>query len=183
MPSGNQSGLDKFLFGQASALLPRDIWVMALLVAAVLTTVGFLYKELKLVTFDREFAAAIGRPVRGLEILLTTLLVTVVVIGLQTVGVVLIVATLITPAAAARQWTERLGHDARAVRDDRRPVRAHPVRSGRRAVERLPTGPVIVLCSSAVLVFSLLFGKHRGILWSALQQPAVWPRASAPRTS
>ena len=70
-------------------------------------TLALLYKELALVTFDREFAASLGLPVRALEVVLTVLLVLVVVVGLQTVGVVLIVATLVTPAAAARQWTDR----------------------------------------------------------------------------
>ncbi|MEM8933808.1 MAG: iron chelate uptake ABC transporter family permease subunit, partial [Acidobacteriota bacterium] len=109
LPFGNQSGLDKFLFGQAATLMPRDLQVMAWLGAIVLAAVVLFYKELKLLCFDPDYAASLGLPIRRLEVLLTTLLVTVVVVGLQTVGVILIVATLVMPAAAARQWTERLG--------------------------------------------------------------------------
>ena len=109
MPYGNQSGLDKFLFGQAATLMPEDVRLMGWLAAATLLVVLLLYKELKLVSFDTEFATSLGLPARRLELVLTVLLVVVVVVGLQTVGVVLMVATLITPAAAARQWTEKLG--------------------------------------------------------------------------
>lgn len=165
LPLGNQSGLDKFLFGQAATLMPRDLRVMAGLGAVVLATVMLLHKELKLLTFDRDFAASLGLPVRRLEVLLTTLLVTVVVVGLQTVGVILIVATLVTPAAAARQWTERFGTML---------VLAALFGGGAGAggallsasVAKLPTGPVIVLVASAVLILSLLVAPGRGLVWS-----------------
>ncbi len=109
LPAGNQSGLDKYLFGQAATLVVEDLQVMAVLGAVVVTAVLLFYKELKLLSFDPGFGASLGLPMRWMEVLLTLLLVVVVVVGLQTVGVVLIVATLITPAAAARQWTDRLG--------------------------------------------------------------------------
>ena len=168
LPYGNQSGLDKFLFGQAATLMPRDIQLMAVLGALVLAMVVLFYKEFKLLCFDREFGASLGYPMRPLEIVLTLLLVVVVVVGLQTVGVVLMVATLVTPAAAARQWTERLATML---------VLAALVGGGSGAVgallsasiPRLPTGPVIVLCSSAVLVASLVFAPQRGLLWAWLR--------------
>lgn len=175
LPYGNQSGLDKFLFGQAATLLPRDVAVMAVLAAVVLGLVALFYKELKLLSFDREFGASLGLPMRSLEILLTLLLVIVVVVGLQTVGVVLIVATLITPAAAARQWTERLGvmlGIAAAIGGSAGAVGA--LLSSR--IERLPTGPVIVLVTSAVLVVSLLFAPRRGLLHAWLETRRVAAR-------
>jgi len=172
LPLGNQSGLDHFLFGQAATLLPRDIQVMAVMAVAVLVVTALLFKELKLLCFDRDFADAIGLPSRRLEFLLTTLLVVVVVVGLQTVGVVLIVATLITPAAAARQWTERLGVML---------VLAALIGGGSGAagavlsasVANLPTGPVIVLCASAVLIVSILVAPRRGLVWAALEERRV----------
>lgn len=172
LPYGNQSGLDKYLFGQAATLLPRDVLLMAILGGLVLLTVGVFYKELHMLVFDRDFGASLGFPMRRLEILLTLLLVTVVVVGLQTVGVVLMVATLVTPAAAARQWTERLwvmlllaaliGGSAGTV---------GALLSA--TIPRLPTGPVIVLCSSAILVLSLLFAPRRGLLWAWLESRSV----------
>ncbi|MCA9667013.1 MAG: metal ABC transporter permease [Myxococcales bacterium] len=168
MPAGNQSGLDQFLFGQAATLLEGDVIVFSVVGVAVLVVIALLYKELKLLCFDRAFGAILGFPMRGLEVLLTVLLVVVVVIGLSTVGVVLMVASLITPAAAARQWTDRLsrmlllsalfGAISAAV---------GVVASA--SVSKLPTGPSIVIVSSALLLVSVLAAPRRGVLWAALR--------------
>lgn len=172
LPFGNQSGLDKYLFGQAATLMERDVQWMALLAVLTLALTFALFKEFKLITFDRGFAGSLGLPTRRLEALLTLLLVVVVVVGLQTVGVVLIVATLITPAAAARQWTERLSVMlllAAAIGGGSGATGALISASA----PRLPTGPVIVLCASAVLVVSLCFAPSRGLLWAAIRERQV----------
>jgi len=165
LPFGNQSGLDKFLFGQAASLMPRDLALMGILGSFVLLTVAVSYKELKLLAFDPEFGRSLGLPMRRLELLLTLLLVIVVVVGLQTVGVILIVATLITPAAAARQWTERLSVMlALAALIGGGAGAAGALVSANLA--RLPTGPVIVLFSSVALLVSLAVAPRRGLVWS-----------------
>lgn len=172
LPFGNQSGLDKFLFGQAATLVASDLLRMAILLALVLAVTFLAYKELKLLTFDRDFGQSLGFPMRRLEILQTTLLVVVVVVGLQTVGVVLMVATLITPAAAARQWTDRLSLMlllAAAIGGLSGAAGALASAS----IERLPTGPIIVLISSAVLVVSLVAAPRRGLLWELLRDRRV----------
>lgn len=172
LPHGNQSGLDKFLFGQAATLVEDDLRLMAGLGALVLALLYLFFKELKLLTFDRAFGATLGLPMRGLEVLLTLLLVVVVVVGLQTVGVVLMVATLITPAAAARQWTDRLGVML-LLAGGLGAVSGAVGAVASSTLERLPTGPVIVLASSAVLVVSLLLAPRRGLLWAALHERRV----------
>jgi manganese/zinc/iron transport system permease protein len=175
LPAGNQSGLDKYLFGQAATLLADDVRLMAWLSAAVLAAVVLGYKELKLLSFDRAFAASLGMPVRAAEVGLTLLLVVAVVVGLRTVGVVLIVATLITPAAAARQWTDRLGWMmALAAAIGAASGIAGALASA--TVPRLPTGPAIVLAASAVLVVSLLFAPRRGMVWAKLRERRVAAR-------
>lgn len=174
-PEGNQSGLDKYLFGQAATLVEEDLKVMAILGAIVLVAVLLFYKELKLLSFDRAFGASLGYPMKSLEVLLTLLLVVVVVVGLQTVGVVLIVAALITPAAAARQWTDRLGTMVLLAAG----IGAASGVAGSLAsayVPRLPTGPVIVVVSSGILIVSLLFAPHRGLIWALLRERAVAAR-------
>lgn len=172
LPMASQSGLDRFLFGQAATLLTADIQVMAVLGGLVLLVICVFFKEFELLCFDRGFATSVGLPTRGLELLLTLMLVVVVVVGLQTVGVVLVVATLVTPAAAARQWTERLGVMlviAAAIGGSAGAAgalwSAH--------VERLPTGPVIVLCASAALVVSLVAAPRRGLGWAWLLERRV----------
>ena len=175
LPEGNQSGLDKYLFGQAATLVEEDLQVMAILGGIVALTVLAFYKELKLLAFDPGFGASLGLPMRRLEVLLTLLLVIVVVVGLQTVGVVLIVATLITPAAAARQWTDRLG--AMVLLSSAIGALAGVAGSLASAlVPRLPTGPVIVVVSSGVLIVSLLFAPQRGLLWALLRERSVGVR-------
>lgn len=175
LPAGNQSGLDKYLFGQAATLVEDDLKVMAVLGALVLATVLIFYKELKLLAFDPGFGASLGLPMRRLEVLLTLLLVVVVVVGLQTVGVVLIVATLITPAAAARQWTDRLG--AMVLLSSGIGALAGVAGSlASAAVPRLPTGPVIVVVSSGVLIVSLLFAPRRGLVQALLRERQVAQR-------
>ncbi len=174
-PEGNQSGLDKYLFGQAATLVEEDLKVMAILGAVVLVAVLLFYKELKLLSFDRAFGASLGYPMKSLEVLLTLLLVVVVVVGLQTVGVVLIVAALITPAAAARQWTDRLGVMVLLASC----IGAISGVAGSLAsayVPRLPTGPVIVVVSSGILIVSLLFAPQRGLVWALLRERAVAAR-------
>ncbi len=109
-PDAAQAGLDSFLFGQAASLLRRDVVTMSVLGVAALVIVAVMWKEFKLLSFDPEFAASLGMPVRKLDHLLTALLVVAIVIGLQTVGVVLMSAMIVAPAAAAngvddwRQW-------------------------------------------------------------------------------
>ncbi|MBI4607042.1 MAG: metal ABC transporter permease [Planctomycetes bacterium] len=175
LPGGNQSGLDRYLFGQAATIVEEDLMVMAILGGAVLLVVALVYKELKLLCFDRAFGASLGFSMRGLEVLLTCLLVAVVVVGLQTVGVILMVAALITPAAAARQWTDRLGAMV---------LLAGVLGGASGAIgtilsataPKLPPGPTIVLVSSAVLVASLLFAPRRGMLWAWLEERALRSR-------
>lgn len=175
LPAGNQSGLDKYLFGQAATLVEADLKVMAVLGAIVVAFILIFYKEFKLLSFDPGFGSSLGLPMSRLEVLLTLLLVVVVVVGLQTVGVVLIVATLITPAAAARQWTDRLG----AMLLLSAGIGAAAGAAGSlvsASMARLPTGPVIVLVSSSVLIVSLLLAPRRGILWARLRERQVAAR-------
>jgi manganese/zinc/iron transport system permease protein len=165
LPDATQAGLDKFLFGQAATLLQRDVITMAVIGVITLGLLAIFWKEFKLITFDPEYAASLGFPVRVLDVVLTTLLVIAIVIGLQTVGVVLMSAMIVAPAAAARQWTDKLklmillGGLFGALAG----VSGTLISS---AAERLPTGPVIVLCISAIVLFSMLFASNRGLLWN-----------------
>lgn len=168
LPNANQAGLDKFLFGQAATLLERDVATMAAFGLPALLLVLVFWKEFKLLSFDQDFAATLGLPVRLLDILLTTLLVVAIAIGLQTVGVVLMSALIVAPAAAARQWTDRLGAMVAlsALFGALAGVSGAVISS---SAARLPTGPTIVLCISAVVLASLLFGARRGLVWSWLR--------------
>jgi manganese/zinc/iron transport system permease protein len=168
-PDASQAGLDTFLFGQAAALLERDVVTMAVLGAIVLGVTAALWKELKLLTFDPDFAATLGFRVRALDALLTGLLVVAIAVGLQTVGVVLMAAMVVAPAAAARQWTDRLGvMTLLAAAFGALAGVAGAVVSSEAA--RLPTGPTIVLCAAAVVALSFLFAPRRGLVARAVRE-------------
>lgn len=159
-----QAGLDSFLFGQAAALVERDVITMGVLGGIALLVMLLFWKEFKLLAFDPDFGRSLGVPIRLLDVLLTTLLVIAIVIGLQTVGVVLMSAVIVAPAAAARQWTDRLGAMvALAAGFGAVSGVGGALVSGTTA--NLPTGPTIVLCMGVIVVGSLLAAPNRGLLW------------------
>ncbi len=168
-PDSRQAGLDSFLFGQAATLIERDVITMAGLGAVVLIAMTTFWKEFKLLSFDPDFGASLGFPIRIIDVLLTTLIVVAIVIGLQTVGVVLMSAMIVAPAAAARQWTDRLGTMVAisALFGALAGVTGALISS---TTARLPTGPTIVLCISAIVLFSLLLAPNRGLLWGRIRQ-------------
>jgi manganese/zinc/iron transport system permease protein len=164
LPGAGQAGLDRFLFGQAATLLARDVWMIALLGGLALTVTALAWKEFKLLSFDPDFGRTLGLRMGAVDVLLTSVLVISIVIGLQTVGVVLMSAMVVAPAAAARQWTDRLGTMVilagcfGAVAG----VSGAVISS---TVSRVPTGPTIVLCLTAIVVLSLCFAPGRGVVW------------------
>jgi manganese/zinc/iron transport system permease protein len=160
-----QAGLDAFLFGQAAALVPRDLVVLAVVGSVSLLIVALGWKELKVTTFDADFARSLGRPVVAIEFALSVLIAVAVVIGLQMVGVILMVALVIAPAAAARQWSRRL--EGMVVLAGLFGAISGVIGAVISASMRgLSTGPVIVLVASAIVVVSLLLAPQRGVLWT-----------------
>ncbi len=168
-----QAGLDRFLFGQAATLVGDDLKTMSVLGALVLTGLMLLWKEFKLLSFDPDFAGAVGLPVRALDITLTSLLVVAIVIGLQTVGVVLMSAMIVAPAAAARQWTDRLGKLVllAGLFGAISGLTGAVISS---LVSHLPTGPTIILVATAITLVSLLMAPGRGLI-------AAWLRTQRRR--
>lgn len=169
MPTAAQAGLDTFLFGQAASLVQRDVLTMALIGSLGLGAMLLFWKEFKLLSFDPDYGATLGLPVRLLDIGLTSLIVVAIVIGLQTVGVVLMSAMLIAPAAAARQWTDRFG--LMVLLAGVFGAVAGIVGAVISATARgLSTGPTIVLVVSAIVVVSLLVAPNRGLVWNWLHR-------------
>jgi manganese/zinc/iron transport system permease protein len=164
----NQAGIDKYLFGQAAALVERNVITFAILGGVALTVLAGLSKEFKRLTFDPEVANTMGFNSTLLSVLMTTLLVISIAIGLQTVGVVLMAAMIIGPGAAARQWTNRLGMM----------LLLGGLFGGLSGVvgavlsvevDGLPTGPMIILSLSTIVTISLFFGTAQGIAWDWLR--------------
>lgn len=168
IPDSTQAGLNKFLFGQAATLMHSDVITIGILGCAALCMMILFWKEFKLLCFNPDFAASIGYPITGLDIILTTIIVIAIIIGLQTVGVVLMSAMIIAPAAAARQWTDRMGHMiALAGFFGATAGIAGSIISSSAA--RLPTGPTIVLCITVIVFISIVLAPNRGLLSYMIQ--------------
>ncbi len=163
--SGNasQSGLESFLFGKAAALVGTDVWIFGGLALVMLILVGLFYKEFIIVIFHKSFAQTIGLPIVAIEILLTTLTVLAVVVGIQSVGVVLMAAMLVTPAAAARFWTDEL-HKMLFIAAGFGALAAIGGAFVSYIQTQMPTGPWIVLVASAIAMFSFFFAPKKGIV-------------------
>ncbi len=161
--NAEQAGLEGFIFGKAAALIGADLVLFMVLSALLLCTVALFFKELTLIAFDEQYAKVIGFPVRWLELLLTTLTVLAVVVGIQAVGVVLMAAMLITPAAAARFWTDKL-----QVMVVLAALLGALAAVGGCLVSYLhtnmPTGAWIVFLVSLLAVFSFLFAPKKGLI-------------------
>ncbi|MBD7936150.1 metal ABC transporter permease [Cytobacillus sp. Sa5YUA1] len=163
MPSGNKSGLDSFIFGQAAGMVSSDVKLMAGAAALLLIVTIIFFKEFKLITFDAEFAKGLGLPVSALNFLFMTLLVAVVVIGIQAVGVILMAALLITPAISARYWTNSLSK--MVMISGLFGAISGVIGTLISSLDRgIPTGPFIVVTATIIFILSILFAPARGII-------------------
>jgi len=172
LPGGGQAGLKNFIFGQAAAISTGEVILAGACAITVLLGIALLFKELGLVCFDPGFARAAGRPALLADGAIVAMLLLVSVVGLQMVGLVMIVALQIIPAAAARFWTDRLW--LTVVISAVIGAASCYVGAGISAVlPRTPTGATIVLCAGAVLALSLLAAPRYGVLAMGVRR-ALW---------
>lgn len=160
--TGSKAGLDSFILGKTAGMIRSDVYWLAGISAVCLATILLFYKEFKLVAFDVEFARVQGWPAGALDLALMGLISVTVVIGLPAVGVALMAAMLILPAAAARFWTDRLGAMLGISTVLGAAAGALGV-AGSAFAHGLPAGPMIVLAGTALFAISLLFAGRRGL--------------------
>ncbi len=167
-PNANQAGLDKYLFGQAATLVEKDVWLMSIVTAVCLAVLLLFWKEFKLLLFDKDYTQTLGFNTKFIDVLITSFIVLAIVLGLQTVGVVLMSAMLLAPAAAARQWTNSLGIMVllAAIFGAAAGVFGTAISSTQ---NNLSTGPVIVLVASFFVLFSFIFSPGRGMLFKQIR--------------
>ncbi|HUH29418.1 iron chelate uptake ABC transporter family permease subunit [Gelidibacter sp.] len=167
-PNANQAGLDKYLFGQAATLVESDVWLMAIVTGICLIVMLLFWKEFKLLLFDPDYTKTLGFNTKFIDILITTFIVLAIVLGLQTVGVVLMSAMLLAPAAAARQWTNSLGTMVflAAIFGAFSGVFGTAISASQ---DNLSTGPVIVIVASIFVIFSFVFSPGRGLLFRQIR--------------
>jgi len=163
MGEGHSAGLESFIYGKTASMIASDAARIAVAAALVLTVCAALFKEFKLLCFDADYASSQGWPTLWLDVVMMGLVVVVTVIGLQAVGLILIIALLIIPPAAARFWTERLGTMSVLAAL----IGAISCALGSAAsalLPNLPSGAMIVLAGASCFFFSLLLGIRRGIV-------------------
>ncbi len=174
VPGGNKSGLDKFMFGQAAALGGGDVMLLAGVTLLAIGAVLLFYKEYTLTSFDAGFARSIGMPVRFFHYSLMLLLAFAIVSSLQAVGVVLVSAMLVIPAAAAFLLTDRFG--VMLLLSAVFGLCSGGIGSFFSFVGRnLPTGPFMVLAAAVVFAAALFFAPRHGIfsrLWRRCSRAA-----------
>ncbi|SUZ31435.1 Manganese transport system membrane protein MntB [Roseibaca ekhonensis] len=168
MQAGRQAGLEGFLLGSTAGMLREDAILIALGGAVVLALCWLMRRPMTLVAFDPAYAATLGYNTRAIDLAMMGLATAVTVIGLKLVGLVLIVALLIIPPAAARFWTERTGVMV-WVAGGIGGAGAYLGAAISATAPALPTGPIIVLVLAAGFTLSMLFAPARGILGGALR--------------
>lgn len=167
-PNANQAGLDKYLFGQAATLVESDVWLMAIVTGLCVIVLLLFWKEFKILLFDADYTKTLGFNTKAIDILITSFIVLAIVLGLQTVGVVLMSAMLLAPAAAARQWTNSLSKMVflAAIFGAFSGVFGTAISASQ---NNLSTGPVIVLVAAVFVVFSFIFSPSRGLLFKQIR--------------
>jgi manganese/zinc/iron transport system permease protein len=167
LKTGGQAGLDIYLLGATAGMLREEAITLAIFSLIVAAIVAMLFKELTLISFDTDYARAHGFPVKLLDLAVLGLVLAVVVIGLRVVGLVLIVALLITPPAAARFWTDHTGRMT-VISAAIGAASAYFGAAISAISPDTPTGAVIVLVAFTLLLFSVFFGAARGLVVRAL---------------
>ncbi|UYO04180.1 metal ABC transporter permease [Paenibacillus sp. PSB04] len=159
----SSTDLYHILFGNVLAVRTSDMWITLIIGIVIAAVVYLFYKELLVSSFDPVMSAAYGLPGRLIHYLLMTLLTLVTVASLQTVGIILVVAMLITPASTAYLLTNRLwvmiylaaGFGALSA----------VVGLYFSVKYNLASGAAIVLASAIWFMLALAFSPKQGVLW------------------
>lgn len=186
--TSNYRKVQTYLYGQAATMTDIYIWIYGGLLLFVIATIILFYKELQALTFDRSYANTLGIPTKKIDLLLFSLIAAAVVIGIRSVGVVLMSAMLIGPPAAARQFTDKFsvmlwlaaffgGLSAYFGNVFSTMTVQWALQSSQRLT--LPTGPMIVLMAALFCFIGLLFAPERGLFWRRVR--IIWFRTQCQR--
>ena len=163
----SSTDLYHILFGNVLAVRASDMWITLGTGIVVLIAVYLFYKELLVTSFDETMGAAYGLPVRLIHYFLMTLLTMVTVASLQTVGIVLVVAMLITPAATAYLLTDRLS--IMIFISAGLGVLAAVIGLYFSFTYNLASGATIVMAATALFILTFLFSPKHGLLWKMVK--------------
>lgn len=162
IPGQSAAGLDGFIYGKTASMVWSDFFLIIATLAVTTFITILILKELTLLCFDSNFASTEGWPTLGLDVLLMGLVTAVTVVGLQAVGLILIIAFLIIPPTAARFWTNNL-RSMLALSTLIGAISGWIGASISSLFANLPAGAIIVITAAAVFLFSMIFGTARGV--------------------
>lgn len=177
MSTGHAAGLESFLYGKPASLLAAEAWTIAAVSAVVIALTALFFKEFRLLCFDEGFAPSQGRRVGWLDVGMMSLVTLVTVVGLSAVGLILMIALLVTPAASARFWTRRMGPMA-AVAAAIGALGAGLGAAVSATAAGWPSGAVIVLAMAAFFLLSMLLGPVGGV-WPRMRERRLLHRRTA----
>ena len=163
----SSTDLYHILFGNVLAVRPSEMWSTLLIGVVVLISIYAFYKELLVSSFDSTMAAAYGLPTRVIHYFLMTLLTLVTVASLQTVGIVLVVAMLITPAATAYLLTNRLWvmlYFSAGIG-----VLSSILGLYFSYTYNLASGAAIVLAATVLFILAFVLSPKQGLIWRAIK--------------
>lgn len=154
--TGEEGGLNHFIYGQTAAMGVNDAIAMLIITIIVIFSCWLLFKEFKLLCFNEDYAKSIGYNTKLLDFILTFLSSIVIVIGLQAVGMLLVVALLVIPSAAARYWSNNVNNIVicSAIFGGISGITGSILSS---LIQDVPTGGMIVLSSATIFVVSFMF--------------------------
>lgn len=155
--------IERYLYGQAATMTDVHILIYGALSLLTIFLVCLMYKEIQISSFDRAYAQSLGLKLRSIDITIFFMIALAVIVGIRSVGVVLMSAMLIAPPVAARQWTNRMSYlfiFAGIVGL----ISAFLGNVLSVALGGVPTGPMIVLVATLFAVFSLFFAPERGLI-------------------
>ena len=163
-----------YFYGQAATMSDVHILIYLVLSLMVIATISLLYKEIQVISLDRNYAKSLGIPVRHIDMVVFIFITLAVVVGIRSVGIVLMSAMLIAPAVAARQYTHRLsqmfilssffGVVSGFFGNYLSVELIDYFKKSTQSRIALPTGPMIVFVASVICLFSLLFAPERGLI-------------------
>ena len=163
----SSTDLTQILFGNVLHVRSSDMWLTIGIGVIVLLTVVLFFKELLVSSFDETMAEVYGLKTRLIHYLIMVLLTLVTVASLQTVGVILVVSMLVTPASTAYLLTNRLSTMIFLASS----FGALSAITGMyfSYLYNLPSGPVIALAAMAIFVIVFLFSPKEGVIWALLR--------------
>jgi manganese/zinc/iron transport system permease protein len=162
-PNANQAGLDRFIFGQASTLLISDIKIILYSSIIILLIIVLFYKELLLFIFDPIYCSSLKISIKLINFIMSFIFVTNIIVGLQSVGIILISSLLIAPSIAARQWTNKFT-TLLILSGIFGSVSGFLGTFTSSLISNISTGPTIVLYVSLIIFISIIFSPSRGLL-------------------